>query len=973
MGREATWDIEALSASVRASMNSSYSDMTRSYKVLSHAVPILVRYYRALQELGRVRSEAADEEEYRRKRDALLDTKHEETSRLVARMYDELGGVYLKAAQYAVSQGSLLPRAWERELRFAFDKARSRPWEEIERVLTGDVGSATLDELLENVSKEPLAAASVGQVHRGRLARPRQARTGEGAFADVAIKVVFEDARRNMCQDLKNHRSLCLQVDALLGLGMRQTIEVILDEFDNNFPCELDLTLELRNMRRAVAIFENRGFGGAVVVPQPVVELCGSSSLTAQFLEGTTLASFDAHCRRELVVKRRLVAVIDAIGASLFLDGFFHADAHPGNVLVLDDRDALALIDWGQCCELDLEQRAHLARLVLLLNARSPDLVAAALDDPLGTGLADRYEFAATAADLETRRALLYQFFDSTAQDCEIPEAIFRRIEDALSHDPASLPIFSKVPSEVIFFARTVGALRRCLAVLGETTFSIAALWAKYARQTLQEYHRVSSSTYSPRAAADAALLSLPLNYRWTRRVERAFPRAIRRLARAILRDPPRLRKLVLGAPDDLEAKLARFLRSDLLHLSLLPRLDALFSPRGWRPLLVVSAALALWRWCWATGAPADSAPPGAGAGAGRDMRRMGILHLLSWWCTITSALVAPEISVPRCGVSRDGRFVSDSWLRGIVWSAEIKGVVRDVRSEFQHITVVDTVSLGRALILDGALQCAERDEAGYHEFLAHVPLLRRGAPRRELRVLIVGGGDGGVAREILRHPEVEHVTLVDIDRGVVDAARDLMPTLWPASLDADARLDVVFADGCEFVRASPDSQYDLVVVDASDPIGPGVQLYAPAFYEALRRCLRPRGAVVAQAGSYWYLPRVFRTVYHGLKAAGFPVVMPYSCFSAVYPGGQWNLACATLGDDPRALDDENRAAAFATEHALDFYDPQAHVAAFALPPLARRELEKPRPTLADAAKDLEEIYAPSSSSPAVDIQFCGA
>lgn len=186
------------------------------------------------------------------------------------------------------------------------------------------------------------------------------------------------------------------------------------------------------------------------------------------------------------------------------------------------------------------------------------------------------------------------------------------------------------------------------------------------------------------------------------------------------------------------------------------------------------------------------------------------------------------EVSVSRCGVSADGRFVSDSWLRGVVWSAELRecGILRDQQSAYQRIMVVETVSLGRALILDGAVQCAERDERGYAEFLAHVPLLRSGARDYGLRVLILGGGDGHVAREVLRHPGVSALTLVDIDEGVVAAARDLLPTLWPPSLDRDRRFKIVFADGCDYVKSNVEAgSIDLVIVDASDPIGPGMPL----------------------------------------------------------------------------------------------------------------------------------------------------
>ena len=332
-------------------------------------------------------------------------------------------------------------------------------------------------------------------------------------------------------------------------------------------------------------------------------------------------------------------------------------------------------------------------------------------------------------------------------------------------------------------------------------------------------------------------------------------------------------------------------------------------------------------------------------------------IAIAAMWLEMTTALTmsVDPINVKRCGLSGNGKWVSDSWLKGVVWSAELKQVLRDVESEFQRITVVDTVSLGRALILDGALQCAERDERGYHELLTHVPVLRRKGPKKDVRALIVGGGDGGIARELLKYDTVSQVHLVEIDSAVVDAAKELLPTMWPSK---DDRLSVIHADAAAFVKE--DRDYDVIIVDASDPIGPGVSLYTTEFYENLKdRLTRRRGAAVVQAGSFWYLPRVLRTVYNGLRSAGFHNVSPYTCFTAVYPGGQWNLVCATTtsGDDPRRPH-RRRALRFCRENPLDFYDPDIHTAAFTLPPLARHELSKPPPSPDDVARDLDDIYS---------------
>ncbi|CAM9734707.1 unnamed protein product, partial [Choristocarpus tenellus] len=323
-------------------------------------------------------------------------------------------------------------------------------------------------------------------------------------------------------------------------------------------------------------------------------------------------------------------------------------------------------------------------------------------------------------------------------------------------------------------------------------------------------------------------------------------------------------------------------------------------------------------------------------------------------------------VAVARSGLSPDRRWVTDPWDRGVLFSVSVGEIVHDVRSVFQHVQVFETSAMGRLLVLDNALQCAERDEAGYHEMITHVPLCRSGVAHGEgKRALIIGGGDGGAAREILRHQDVATVDLVDIDAEVMRASKEYMPGIWrhPDSvpgnhipLDADPRLTVRAEDGVAFLADESREGYDLIVVDASDPVGPGAALYSDEFYALLRHRIRPKGAVAVQGGSFWYLPKVFRTVYHGLRKS-FPVVVPIQCFTAVYPGGLWNLQIATLGDDPSDVDSA-KASNLCKRHDLVFYSPEAHSASFVLPPIALKELAKPPPTLGETTADLEEIMA---------------
>lgn len=293
-------------------------------------------------------------------------------------------------------------------------------------------------------------------------------------------------------------------------------------------------------------------------------------------------------------------------------------------------------------------------------------------------------------------------------------------------------------------------------------------------------------------------------------------------------------------------------------------------------------------------------------------------------------------------GLSSDKRWLSDCWSPDVFWRIGVQEVLLDERSAYQHVQVVQTQKLGRMLILDGNVQCAEADEASYHEMIVHPALCRRGAAHGHgQRALVIGGGDGGAAREILRHPSIGYVDLVDIDPLVTDTAATYLPSIWRAPsggpLENDPRFHLHHEDGVAFLEQNG-AGYDLIVVDASDCIGPGTTLYSENFYQLIRHRLLPRGAVTVQAGSFFYLPDVLATVYRGL-AAVFPKVAAYQCFTAVYPGGLWNLAMATLGDAPEHVDAE-RADALQD---LRWYNASAHLAAFVLPTMAQEIIRERR------------------------------
>lgn len=271
--------------------------------------------------------------------------------------------------------------------------------------------------------------------------------------------------------------------------------------------------------------------------------------------------------------------------------------------------------------------------------------------------------------------------------------------------------------------------------------------------------------------------------------------------------------------------------------------------------------------------------------------------------------------------------------------SVRVRQVLHCERSPFQEVMVLDTVEFGRMLVLDDVIQTSQRDEFAYHEMMAHVPLFAHPDPRR---VLVIGGGDGGVLREVLRHPTVEEAHLAEIDRRVVEVARRYLPEL---NAFDDPRARVFFADGIRHVEERPDT-YDVIIVDSTDPVGPAVALFGTDFHRAVFRALRPGGIFVQQSESPFFNRDLIRRVQASLRTV-FPVTALYWGVVPTYPGGLWTYSVATRGPDPRAP----RAGAWeALRLATRYYTPEVHRAAFVLPPFVADLLPSGAP--ADEAAD---------------------
>jgi len=251
-------------------------------------------------------------------------------------------------------------------------------------------------------------------------------------------------------------------------------------------------------------------------------------------------------------------------------------------------------------------------------------------------------------------------------------------------------------------------------------------------------------------------------------------------------------------------------------------------------------------------------------------------------------------------------------------------------KSPFQSVEVVQTAGHGKLLLIDGMTMVSERDEFVYHEMIAHVPLFLHPRPRR---VLVIGGGDGGTVREVLRHKSVESCTLVEIDGLVVEASRRFIP-LTAAKL-SDRRARVRIEDGVKFVRETAE-RFDVVIVDSTEPFGPAKELFGPAFYKDVRRVLTDDGVVVSQAGSPFYEIKTIRNLDRILKPI-FPVVDAYLFTNLTYPGGLWAFAYASKGLRP--VEDLRPRRVAAARLPLKWYNADVHVGAFALPQFLRRAL----------------------------------
>jgi spermidine synthase len=248
-------------------------------------------------------------------------------------------------------------------------------------------------------------------------------------------------------------------------------------------------------------------------------------------------------------------------------------------------------------------------------------------------------------------------------------------------------------------------------------------------------------------------------------------------------------------------------------------------------------------------------------------------------------------------------------------------------RSEHQDLVLFENPVFGKVLMLDGITQVTTADEFIYHEMMAHVPILAHGAATE---VLIVGGGDCGMAEEALKHPGIERLTQVEIDDAVVDFSKEHFAE-FNASVFQDERFDLVIADGARFV-AETDRRFDVVMVDSTDPMGPGAVLFTEEFYRAVHRCLKPGGVLVTQNGvPFLQREELVGSIRHFSKI--YKDAYAYVAAIPTYFGGHMALGWASDNPDLRKVSVEELTRRFdAAGFDTRYYTPEVHAAAFALP-----------------------------------------
>ncbi len=278
-----------------------------------------------------------------------------------------------------------------------------------------------------------------------------------------------------------------------------------------------------------------------------------------------------------------------------------------------------------------------------------------------------------------------------------------------------------------------------------------------------------------------------------------------------------------------------------------------------------------------------------------------------------------------------------DEWFTEIdednhsAFSFRIERKLHEEQTPFQKIEIYQTIGFGNLMVIDGFVMLSARDNFLYHEMMTHPVLFSHPAPKR---VWIIGGGDCGSLQEVLKHPGVDSAVQIEIDERVTRLAERYFPELCLANDDPRAQLK--FEDGIKWVKEAPENSVDVIIVDSTDPLGPGEGLFTEAFYRDCLNCLTEDGLLIQQSESPLFHPHILHPMRKAMKAAGFKEVKTLFFPQPVYPSGWWSgtVAAKTSIGQPREQDILNKP--FATR----YYNLEIHRAAFAAPNFFLQEVE---------------------------------
>ncbi|XP_020785532.2 spermidine synthase [Boleophthalmus pectinirostris] len=282
----------------------------------------------------------------------------------------------------------------------------------------------------------------------------------------------------------------------------------------------------------------------------------------------------------------------------------------------------------------------------------------------------------------------------------------------------------------------------------------------------------------------------------------------------------------------------------------------------------------------------------------------------------------------------KEGWFTETSTLwPGQAMSLQVEEVLHNKKSKFQDVLVFKSKTYGNVLVLDGVIQCTERDEFAYQEMMANLAICSHSNPEK---VLIIGGGDGGVLREVVKHPLVQKVVQCEIDEDVINVSKKYLPGMAKGFFSPKLTLHV--GDGFEFMKQNQDA-FDIIITDSSDPVGPAESLFKESYYQLMKTALRPNGILCCQGECQWLHLQLIKDMQTFCKSL-FPVVDYAYCTIPTYPGGQIGFMCCSKNPETNFRVPLKELSKDDIESMnLKYYNTEIHKASFILPEFARKVL----------------------------------